>query len=335
MTLLPIILSLSMGASGAWFMSRYAYRFGLLDIPNDRSSHNLPTPRGGGIGILAAFVVSSVWLGLPLLVWLPAAFLALVSFFDDKLDLSPRTRLIFQFGSALIVAGFALGLPESFAIQNPKFIIQNLTMLLFSSIVIVGTANFYNFMDGINGIAGITGAVGFGLLGLFAHILTNAHFLEVSAFCLAAACLGFLPFNIPTAKVFMGDVGSVLLGFIFASYVVLLAGDAADLLLLAGFLSTFYADALTTLYVRKRDGERLSQAHRRHLYQLFANQRKVAHWKVSVTYGIIQLVVGLLLLSMRKFGLPAIVVTEFCLLCLWWLTMVSVRKQTETVARNS
>lgn len=336
MTLLfSLILSLSLGASGAWFMSSYAYRFGLLDIPNDRSSHNLPTPRGGGIGILAAFVVSSVWLALPLLVWLPAAFLALVSFFDDKLDLSPRTRLIFQFAAAFAVAGYALFISTGFPIQNSKVIIQNLPMLVLFCIIIVGTANFYNFMDGINGIAGITGAVGFGLLGLFAHVHLYAHSLVVSAFCLAAACLGFLPFNIPTAKVFMGDVGSVLLGFIFASYVVLLAGDAADLLLLAGFLSTFYADALTTLYVRKRDGERLSQAHRRHLYQLFANQKKVTHWKVSAAYGIIQLVVGLLLLSIRKFGLPAIVVTEFCLLCLWWLTMASVRKQTETAARNA
>ena len=86
------VLSLLIGTLGAWFMFRYAYRFGLLDIPNNRSSHALPTPRGGGIGILVALIVSSLWLELSLFIWLPAVLLALVSFFDDKLDLTPRTR---------------------------------------------------------------------------------------------------------------------------------------------------------------------------------------------------------------------------------------------------
>lgn len=84
-----LAVAAALGACGAWFMSHFAYRFGLLDLPNDRSSYNLPTPRGCGVGILAAFVVSSIWLGLPLLIWLPAALLAVVSFFDDKLDLTP------------------------------------------------------------------------------------------------------------------------------------------------------------------------------------------------------------------------------------------------------
>ena len=329
MTFSLIIISFFLGMLGAWFMSRYAYRFGLLDIPNDRSSHNLPTPRGGGIGILAAFIASSLMLQLPLLVWLPAAFLALVSFFDDKLDLSPRTRLIFQFGSALIVAGFALGFFEVSVIQPPTSVIQNLTLLLFSCVFIVGTANFYNFMDGVNGIAGITGVVGFVLLGIFAHMHSNMQQIEVSSFCIAAACLGFLPFNLPRARVFMGDVGSILLGFLFASYVVLLAKDVADFLVLAGFLSTFYADALSTLWVRKRDGERLSQAHRRHLYQLFANQKQVPHWRVSLTYGMIQAAAGLILLAVRPYGLLAIAFTELCLLAGWLLLMLKVRRAVE------
>ena len=329
MTFELFVTSLSLGLVGAWFMSRFAYRFGLLDIPNDRSSHNLPTPRGGGVGILAAFVVSSVWLGLPLLLWLPAVVLAVVSFFDDKLDLSPRTRLIFQFAAALIISGYALGVPESLSIQNPTSIIQNSTLLLFCSIVIVGTANFYNFMDGINGIAAITGAVGFCLLGSFALFFAGQPNLAYAAIAMAAACVGFLPFNIPKARVFMGDVGSILLGFVFAGYVVLLTRTAADFLVLAGFLSTFYADALTTLYVRKRDGERLSQAHRRHLYQLYANQQQVTHWKVSVCYGLVQATVGLSLLALHQFGWQAVAAWELLLLAGWWLVMQRVRKRVE------
>ena len=325
MILFPLPFSLFIGFLGAWFMSRYAYRFGLLDIPNDRSSHNLPTPRGGGLGILAAFVISSLLINLPLVIWLPAAILALVSFFDDKLDLTPKTRLIFQFAAALVVVGFAL-------IQNSEFNIQNLPLLvlvLALSIYVVGTANFYNFMDGINGIAGITGAVGFALLGLFAQFYTSSPTAGLSAFCISVACIGFLPFNVPRARVFMGDVGSILLGFVFASYVVILSRGLTDFLVLAGFLSTFYADALTTLYVRKTGGERLSQAHRRHLYQLFANQKKVPHWKVSVCYGSIQAIIGLVLLSLRPMGLRVIVPFELAMIVGWWLVMTGVRKNVE------
>lgn len=324
-----LLASLLLGAFGAWFMARYAYRFGLLDLPNDRSSHSLPTPRGGGIGILLAFAVSSFLVKLPLLIWLPSGFLALVSFFDDKLDLTPKVRLIFQFAAAVVVAGYAL---FSSMVPNSGFNLENVYLVvvfLVLSIFIVGTANFYNFMDGINGIAGITGVVGFALLGIFARVCTNAPVLGLSAFCLSAACLGFLPFNVPRARVFMGDVGSILLGFAFASYVVILSHNSADFLVLAGFLSTFYADTLTTLFVRKKSGERLSQAHRRHLYQLFANQKKVAHWKVSVCYGVLQVIIGLLLLMLRPMGLRVIIPIEVVMLAGWWLMMIRVRRAIE------
>ena len=325
-----LIFSLILGSAGAWFMSRYAYRFGLLDIPNDRSSHDLPIPRGGGIGILLAFVVSSLLINLPLLIWLPAAFLALVSLFDDKLDLTPKTRLIFQFLAAFAVVGYALVAP---IIQNSEFKIQNISLLAFVlllSVYVVGTANFYNFMDGINGIAGVTGTVGFALLGFFAVFYTNAPVVGLSAFCISLACLGFLPLNMPQARVFMGDVGSILLGFVFASYVVILSRDLTDFFVLAGFLSTFYADTLTTLYVRKRNGERLSQAHRRHLYQLFANQKKVSHWKVSVCYGLVQSVIGLILLTLWPAGWAAVVAFELLMMVGWWMVMMRVRKAVES-----
>lgn len=321
MTLLSIIISVSLGAFGAWFMSRFAYRFGLLDLPNDRSSHNLPTPRGGGVGILAAYIVTSLLLGLPLLLWLPAGFLAVVSFFDDKLDLSPRTRLIFQFGAALVVTSAVHGTPHA----SPFTFLA----VFLLSIFIVGTANFYNFMDGINGIAGITGVVAFSLLGLFAYSYADQPLIGLSSFSIAAACVGFLPFNVPRARVFMGDVGSILLGFLCAAYLVILSRSAADFLVLAGFLSTFYVDALTTLYVRKRDGERLSQAHRRHLYQLFANQKQVPHWQVSLWYGLLQTAVGVLLLLLHPFGWQAVAACELLLLAVWWLVMQRVRSSVE------
>lgn len=328
-----VFISLVLGFAGAWFMSRYAFRFGLLDIPNNRSSHSLPTPRGGGIGILLAFTVSCVWLAVPVGFWVPATLMSLVSFFDDKLDLSPRTRLVFQFLAALSVVVFNVQDPLHI-IQNPTSIIQNLklfSMILPFCIFIVGTANFYNFMDGINGIAGITGAVGFALLGFFAEKYSGMPALAFSAVCISAACLGFLPFNIPRARVFMGDVGSILLGFVFASFVVVLSKSVMDFFLLAAFLSTFYADALTTLFIRKRDGNQLSQAHRRHLYQLFANQKGVAHWRVSVCYGIAQAVIGTALLALRPIGWGAVLGFEVLLFLCWWIVMIRVRMQVEDI----
>jgi Fuc2NAc and GlcNAc transferase len=157
------------------------------------------------------------------------------------------------------------------------------------AVFIVGTVNYYNFMDGINGIAGITGVVGFGLLGWFAAVEGADPGIIALCVCLGLACLGFLPFNMPKARVFMGDVGSILLGFVFAGMVVWLSKSVLDFLCLANFLFPFYADELTTLVVRLKDGDKLTKPHRKHLYQLLANERGIAHWKESVGYGVLQL----------------------------------------------
>lgn len=279
-----VFLGLFLGGAGAWFMSRYAFSLGLVDFPNNRSSHSRPTPRGGGVGLLLTFlVVSSFFTCAPLSFWLPATFLALVSFFDDRLDLSPRVRLLFQFGAAATVvlgAGF----------NELSFL--SLIFIPFWLIFIVGTANFYNFMDGINGIAGITGVVGFGLAAAFSRMVEADSTLFFLSLAMASACAGFLPFNLPKARVFMGDVGSILLGFVFAGITFTLSNDLGSFLCLLAVMFPFYADALTTLFVRWRDGEKLSQAHRRHLYQVLANEHALPHWLVSCVYGFGQVVVG-------------------------------------------
>jgi Fuc2NAc and GlcNAc transferase len=107
----------------------------------------------------------------------------------------------------------------------------------------------------------------------------------------------------PKARVFMGDVGSVLLGFVFAGLVVGLSRSLIDFVVLCGFLFPFYADELSTMAVRIKDGENLLRPHRRHIYQLLANEMEVAHWKVSVAYGIFQVIVGLSVRLLRPFGL--------------------------------
>ena len=293
--LIPLISFLA-GGAGAWFMSRYAYRLGIVDLPNERSSHSIPTPRGGGIGILAAFVLAAVAVGTDPWLWAPAALLALISFFDDRLGLSPRVRLLFQFGAA-----FAVILPA----VSPLPLWQVAVLLIFWSLFMVGTTNFFNFMDGINGIAGITGAVVFGFVAVFAWQTRQPEWAVFLALGVSFACLGFLPFNLPRAKVFMGDVGSVLLGFVFAGLVYRLTESIGCFLCLSSALFMFYADALTTLFIRWRAGEKLSQAHRRHLYQVLANERGIPHWQISIGYGAAQLAFSLLMTAAWRMGILA------------------------------
>jgi len=290
---LYLICSCILGALGAWFIFKWGNSFGLLDRSNKRSSHEGVVPKGGGIGLLAAFVFASLFLEESLAFWLPATVLALFSLLGDTIDISPKIRLPVQF-----IAAFSFLIP-----------ISDLWLLtsVFFAVSIVATANWYNFMDGIDGIAAITGIVGFGLLAVF-NVLSGADsrfsFLSI---CIALSCLGFLPFNMPKAKVFMGDVGSILLGFVFAALVVMLAKSFLDFVCLAGFLFPFYADEFTTMAVRIKDGENLLKAHRRHFYQLLANEMGIDHWKVSVGYGILQLVVGVGVLLVRPLGILAVI----------------------------
>ena len=300
-----------LGGVGAWFIANCGHKLRLLDNPNDRSSHHAAIPKGGGIGILAAFVFGSVVLSITESFWIPSTFLAMISFWGDRHTLSVKFRLYIQFIAALIFLISIL-----FSISFPHFNIQHvpssassislgfsILLLLLLSIFIVGTANFYNFMDGINGIAGITGVVGFGLLASYVYRFGPNESLFTLPICISLACLGFLPFNILKAKVFMGDVGSILLGFVFAGMVVWLSKNLLDFICLAAFLFPFYVDELTTMIVRLKDREKIIIAHRRHLYQLFANEMKIEQWKVSAGYGLLQLMVGISVLLLKPMGL--------------------------------
>ena len=302
-----------LGGAGAWFISRYGPVLGLVDVPNHRSSHAIPTPKGGGVGVAVAYIVACLLLEIPFTFWLPVAFIALFSFFGDRVDMLPRLRLPVQFAAAF----FFLMTPHSF--MNSPF------YLFPMAVFVTGTANFYNFMDGINGIAGITGAVGFGLLAFFSLSSGADAVFTTLCICLALSCLAFLPFNIPGARVFMGDVGSILLGFIFGGMTVILSKDFLDFICVAAFLFPFYADELTTMYVRVKDGEDITAPHRRHLYQLLANEKGIRHWKVSVGYGLVQLFVGVSVLTMKPFGFLVVLSLLTAFFCAFTWVSHSVR----------
>lgn len=293
-------------------VSRFAGKVGLLDCPNERSSHCTPTPRGGGIGIFATFLLSATATDISITFWLPISALSILAFWGDRIDLSPKLRLYVQlFLMAFLVVG-AGHLPS-----NPLWY---LPWGLFWMVFIVGTANFFNFMDGINGIAGITGVVAFGLLAVNAFLNDAQSSLCTIAICISLSCLGFLPLNMPKAKVFMGDIGSILLGSVFASLIFLASKSFLDFVCMASFLLPFYADELTTMLVRLRDGESLTQAHRRHIYQLLANEKAIPHWKVSVGFGLVQFFVGVSALFTKPYG----VLATLTLLALFFITFACV-----------
>ncbi|MEI6101794.1 MAG: hypothetical protein WCP73_08140, partial [Eubacteriales bacterium] len=143
------------------------------------------------------------------------------------------------------------------------------------------------------------------------------------------ACLGFLPLNMPKARVFMGDIGSILLGSVFAGLIWLAAESVLDFVCMAAFLFPFYVDELSTVLVRMKNRDNLTKPHRRHYYQLLANEKGIAHWKVSVGYGVFQLAVGISVLMARACGLIAVL----AVLTGWLLVFVAescrLRKQTE------
>jgi Fuc2NAc and GlcNAc transferase len=202
--------------------------------------------------------------------------------------------------------------------------IVNISIFFIALLYIAGTANLYNFMDGIDGMGAITGIVGFGLLSFYIFAAGLDRAMGVLSACMGFACAGFLPFNLPKAKIFMGDVASVFLGFIFSILVLSVSGGILDFICLAAILFPFYADGLSTMFIRFKNGENLFVAHRRHLYQLLANGKwSIPHWKISLGYGVLQIVVWATVMCARRFGASAVVLILF----LWFTGFIVVTSE--------
>lgn len=262
-----------------WLVYRLLIRWGVVDRPNTRSSHSSPTARGGGIAILVVLLPLTTWAvgtkeeSIILLVLLGAtAMLAVVSFTDDLWSLHAPVR----FGFHVLAAGavvFALGWPDSGfpATVGWPGAAGSWIGFLVSAVWIAGYTNAFNFMDGINGLAAgqavVTGA-GTALLGGLA--LSDFAAAPVLVSCVVAgAAAGFLPHNFPRARMFMGDVGSVTVGFLLASVALWLVHVGGRELLVPLLLlhANFVFDTGITLVRRILRGERFCQPHREHFYQ--------------------------------------------------------------------
>jgi Fuc2NAc and GlcNAc transferase len=318
MPLLLLTLTFSCSVLGAWLVSKFACRINCMDIPSERSSHCAPTPKGGGIGILSGLLLMALLLSVPTAIWLFPVIISLTGFIGDRRELSPSIRLLIQMSAALafLISNYKSTVLFSIIESNQLSHYGIYAILLFSAgmVFIAGTTNFYNFMDGIDGIAGITGSFAFFFLGIYGSVTVKDSTMVLLAFGSSAACIGFLTWNFPRAKVFMGDVGSTLLGFLFSIYVLLFSSSAMEFIALSSILFPFYADELTTMYERIRNGEDLSKPHRKHLYQVLANEIGMAHWKISLIYGAIQFLVTSIIWTLflnELFLLEIIVLTAF------------------------
>lgn len=237
-----------------------ALKKSVMDIPNERSSHTVPTPRGGGAAIIMVFYMGLFYfhesidtkLFYALLCGLP---IALIGLMDDIVTLSSKIRFLIQSISAGTALYFLGGVTHMDFIL---FELQGWWLNVTAFFAMVWLTNLYNFLDGIDGYAGSEAViVGLGLFLLFHNPL---------GLVIVAASLGFLMFNWHQASIFMGDVGSTTLGFIFAVFVFYDTGDGSIYTWLV-LLSLFWFDATLTLIRRYLNGERISQAHKKHGYQ--------------------------------------------------------------------
>ena len=264
MTVWPWLLLPGAALAGAVLtgaVTRHLRQRAILDHPNERSSHTVPTPRGGGWGILA--VLLPAWAALGVTPWVLAAvaLLAAVSWLDDRHDLPPVPRLLVQ--AAVVGLGLiALG-DEARVFQGwlPGWLDHLLTGLCW-----LWCINLFNFMDGSDGLAGSEAAAVAGGVALVAAAGSSDGAAMAPALVLTGAALGFLVWNWSPAKVFMGDVGSIPLGFALGW---LLFGTAAAGLWMAALLLPLYfvTDASLTLLRRLLAGKPVLQAHREHFYQ--------------------------------------------------------------------
>ena len=260
------VIALAVPAIAAWILiailrrSRFAAR--LADVPNERSLHESPVPRVGGLGLVAAALPIAAWLGdAPIAIIAGcAALLAVVSAADDLRSLPIAARLTAHAAAALVailaIAGPARAHVGLGAVEAAVAILA-----------IVWMTNLYNFMDGSDGLAGAMTVIGFGALAI-AAAAAREWSLAAACAAIASAGAGFLTHNFPPARVFLGDAGSIPLGFLAAAlglYGAIL--DAWPLAFPVLVFSPFIADASVTLARRVVRGEPFWRAHRSHYYQ--------------------------------------------------------------------
>ncbi len=277
----------------SWFITGlkryYSVTHGLLDVPNKRSSHTIPTPSGGGIGIVFTFLGIMLWLFLNneitsvffIVIFVGGILISGIGMLDDYKPLPALWRLaihILAFGLAF----YLLGTISNISLGKVNVQVTWIGNIFFF-IGFVWFLNLFNFMDGIDGMAGIEAVSTLGCGTVILYLLNGSSSEYFPLIILGAAICGFLIWNWPPAKIFMGDVGSGFLGYIIGVFV--LQTTANEIITLWSWLilfGVFLIDASVTLFVRFFHFEKVYQAHCSHAYQRAARKYK-SHKKVTIT----------------------------------------------------
>ncbi|WP_168400478.1 MraY family glycosyltransferase [Acinetobacter indicus] len=293
MSMLSLFIFFLLAFALTYFMRAYALKKNIIDNPNERSSHSVPTPRGGGVAVVCSYLLAlivliysqqlSVHIGLTLMV---AGFvIALLGFLDDHGHINSMLRLAIHFLVAIGVVMSLGGFAEVTAFNGLELgFIANIIAVLF----LVWLLNLYNFMDGINGIASveaITTTVSMAILYAVLNISLNSDILWL----LAACVFGFLLWNFPKAKIFMGDACSGFLGLTLG--ILALIALKENLALFCAWiicLGVFVVDATYTLIKRVLSGYKMYDAHRSHSYQILS-RKWGSHTPVTLAVAAINL----------------------------------------------
>ena len=274
------------------------FRQTLVDLPNKRSSHTHPTPRGGGLGFIFSFIsvmaIATIFqlFTVPFSLWLSLLPLVIVGFMDDWKNLSASARYYIQLSVSCIMI-FQLGTFPLFEGQDNSHLLIKIGAIVLTIIGITALINFYNFMDGLDGLVASITTIQLSFLALW---LQNP-----SLWILAAAILGFLVWNWHPAQIFMGDSGSTFLGAAIA--ITLLSQNTSTAQAWAGLSITLpiTLDTIYTLVRRLLQGENIFQAHRTHLFQRL-HQSGWSHPQVTCLYAIATLLSSITLLAFGTTG---------------------------------
>ncbi|MCW1387323.1 glycosyltransferase family 4 protein [Acinetobacter baumannii] len=276
--------------SFTYLMRAYALKKNIIDNPNERSSHSVPTPRGGGVAVVCSYLISlgfliytgqlDITIGFTLIG--AGSVVALLGFLDDHGHINSMLRLVIHFLIAIGAVFFLGGFSDVTLFNGSLHLgwVANIIAVLF----LVWLLNLYNFMDGINGIASVEAITTVLSLG-FIYLALGTPLSSELLFILAACVLGFVLWNFPKARIFMGDAGSGFLGLILGILALIsLKIDPALFCAWIICLGVFIVDATFTLIRRVINGHKMYDAHRSHAYQ-YASRKYNSH--TTVTIGVL------------------------------------------------
>jgi UDP-GlcNAc:undecaprenyl-phosphate/decaprenyl-phosphate GlcNAc-1-phosphate transferase len=323
----PFSMTLSEHASGLWTMTLTAFlshllfaicllgvslilthlmlhRVRIMDVPNERSSHHMPIPKSGGVAIVATFLIGAIVIFFVadktlirrdyiLGFVISALLIAGISFYDDVKNKPFIVKLITQLFAVFLVLAFGLVI-DQISLPFLGSVTLGVWAYPISFLWIIGMSNAFNFMDGLDGLVGGIAVI----VSAFFCAITFSQgsiFVYITCYALLAGSLSFLIYNFPPARIFMGDVGSAFLGFVFAVLAIIAARydhSHTSFMVMPLLLFNVIYDTFFTFIRRSLRGDRVLDAHRTHLYQLF-NRLGYSHRTVSLFHYCVCIIQGL------------------------------------------